>query len=270
MRRRVVLRNILLGLALLPMFSVLSFARQKGGGGGKGSSFTECSPSGYNCNILVTLDRYGVLTPTSNPDMPYYPTPNGYTDIGSLIGFKNNSNATVYSIRITESNTLPYAFVVLVSSPAYNPPNVKLINIPSASNYAFPPYYFYNACPSIPCANYSYIVEHSADVVFTGGIPKGGSTYFTISNAGSYLGYIQFSTTPVVPQLTFQDTLIVGQTANATLTLYPPNPATVTLTLAPTTGTGSAVFAANNSTTLTVNTSNSPFRYQSKESSRAP
>ena len=72
MRRRVVLTNIVLGLALLPMFSVLSFARQKGGGGGKGSSFTECSPSGYNCNILVTLDRYGVLTPTSNPDMPYY------------------------------------------------------------------------------------------------------------------------------------------------------------------------------------------------------
>src|SRR5881628_3527437 len=154
MRRRVVLRNILLGLALLPMFSVLSFARQKGGGGG-GSSFTVCSPTGYNCNILVTLDRYGVLTPTSNPDMPYYPIGNNqYTDIGSLIGFKNSSNATVYSIRITESNTLPYAFVGLVSSPAYNAPNVKLINIPSASNYAFPPYYFYNACPSIPCANY--------------------------------------------------------------------------------------------------------------------
>ena len=113
--------------------------------------------------------------------------------------------------------------------------------------------YYYNACVAGSCPNPR---NTSADVVFPGGVPRGGSTYFSISNLSpNYSGYIQFSTTPVVPQLAFQDTLIAGLTAAATISLNPPNPASVTLSLTTTGGTGAAVFAGNNSSTMTVTVS---------------
>jgi len=193
--------------------------------GDQHSAFNVCSASGYNCNILVTLDRNGFLSRTSNPDMPYYPFPGGrWTDIGSLIGFKNSSNATVYSISLNATPGDPYeaAWICgpLNGYPAFNAANVSIINSPDIANFALPPYYFYNACEGGSCPNPR---NTKCDVVFAGGVPKGGATYFTIHNLGpNYTGYFQVSTTPVVPSISFQDTLFTGQTANATLSLTPP------------------------------------------------
>ena len=117
--------RIVLGMALLLMCTVTSPAPNPG--------FTECSPSGYNCNILITLGKNGSLTVTSNPNMPYYPTPAGWTDIGSLIGFKNSSNSAVYSIGLNATPGDPYeaAWICGPNTTAnYNAPNVQIINSP--------------------------------------------------------------------------------------------------------------------------------------------
>jgi len=238
--------RIVLGMVLLLMCTVTSPAPNPG--------FTECSPSGYNCNILITLGKNGSLTVTSNPNMPYYPTPAGWTDIGSLIGFKNSSNSAVYSIGLNATPGDPYEAAWICGRPNstanYNAPNVQIINIPRTSNFANPPYYFYNSCP-----NCTPPWETSCDVTFSGGVPRNGTTYFSIHNLSpNYTGYFQVHTNSVVPWLSFSDAIVQDQTVNATLTLFPPNSATVTLNLATIAGMASAVFAANNSTTLTLTT----------------
>ncbi len=66
---------------------------------GGGPSFTQCAPSGYNCNILITLTREGNLLVESNPNLTCFPLPSGcYDSGGQRIGFQNNFNATVYSL----------------------------------------------------------------------------------------------------------------------------------------------------------------------------
>src|SRR5438094_3078746 len=238
--------RIVLGMVLLLMCTVTSPAPNPG--------FTECSPSGYNCNILITLGKNGSLTVTSNPNMPYYPTPAGWTDIGSLIGFKKSSNSAVYSIGLNATPGDPYEAAWICGRPNatanYNAPNVQIINIPRTSNFAIPPYYFYNSCP-----NCTPPWETSCDVTFSGGVPRNGTTYFSIHNVSpNYTGYFQVHTNSVVPWLSFVDGIGPGQTVNATLTLSPANPVSVTLNLATISGMASAVFAANDSTTLTLTT----------------
>lgn len=33
--------------------------------------FRQCSPSGYNCTLLITLDKQGKLTVDGDPNLPY-------------------------------------------------------------------------------------------------------------------------------------------------------------------------------------------------------
>ncbi|MGH9508581.1 MAG: hypothetical protein ACRD2M_01475 [Terriglobales bacterium] len=64
----------------------------------------------------------------------------------------------------------------------------------------------------------------------------------------------------VIPFVEFQPAIAKGQTANATVTLYPspgPGGMPVTLNLGTTSGTGSAIFTSTNSSTMTVTESGS-------------
>lgn len=134
-----------------------------------------------------------------------------------------------------------------------NAPNVSIVNIPERANYSLGPYHYFDICVAGVCPTGplgGLILQNSCDTVFAGGIPKGGSTYFSLHG---YPPYFQVSTNSVIPDITFQDAILKGQTGTATVTLSPsPSPTAVTLSLTTTTGTGSAVFASNNSTSMTL------------------
>ncbi|MFB3918198.1 MAG: hypothetical protein ACE14M_15825 [Terriglobales bacterium] len=210
------------------------------------------------------MDRNGYLRVDTDASLTYYPYPYPISD-GSLVGFKNNSRSTVYSLRLTAKSGLIKPFYDVCSKYPYAPngglhaTNVTIVNVPEQWNRVDPPFIYYNACvggqwgcPVSPYGEYPYWGT-SCDVVFTGGVPKGGSTYFTADNANPNYPYFNVSANTVVPYISFQDAVVKGQTATATLTLSPSSsPYPVTLNLTTTTGTGSAVFTATNSTTMTI------------------
>jgi hypothetical protein len=195
----------------------------------------------------------------TDPNLNYYP-PNKIQG-GSLIGFENDSRASVYSLSFnaTPGDPTVAAFICNPPSPLVaNAANLSIVNIPERPiTPNSPPYYYYNICTAGVCPQPPY--AYACDVVFSGGIPKSGTTYFSLSNiVSNYAGYFQVTSKSVIPWVTFQDPLPLGQTATATVTLYPsPSPLAVTLALAPTTGTGGAVFVSTNSTTMTVTQSGS-------------
>ncbi|MGH9508580.1 MAG: hypothetical protein ACRD2M_01470 [Terriglobales bacterium] len=80
-------------------------------GGGRPAKFSQCNPTGYNCMILITLNKQGTLVVETNPNMPYYPYNGQFYDSGQLIGFQNDF-ATVYSLSFTVKpglESLPFA-----------------------------------------------------------------------------------------------------------------------------------------------------------------
>jgi hypothetical protein len=223
-----------------------------------GPPFTQCSPSGYNCNILITFTKQGALQIDTDPNLPFYP-PN-IEGAGSLIGFQNNSNGPVHSLSFNAAPGVPYEAQWLCSvnmggpTTYFNAPNVSIINIPAGATVSTPPYYFYNFwIGGVP----NYPIGKTCDAVFTGGVPKAGSTYFSLHNVAANYPYFQVTTKLLIPRLTFQDAVAKDQTAIATLTLYPANTVSVTLDISTTAGSGGAVFAANNSTSITLSVTGS-------------
>lgn len=223
--------------------------------------FRQCSASGYNCNILIVLEQSGATTYTlmyTDPNQGYYPL--DHVVGGSLIGFQNNTDATVYSLSLkalaTDSSTT--AWVCTPRTPVAFSANTTIVNIPYTVNTQGFPYFYYNVCVAGQCPRYpppdgGLVLANSCDVIFARGVPKGGTAYFDTDNLCSNFVYFSASASVVVPEVRFQDSLVAGETANATLNVYGPSPLPpVTLTLGPTTGTGSAVFATN-STTMTIN-----------------
>jgi hypothetical protein len=219
----------------------------------------ECAPSGYNCNILITLTRQGSLTVAIDASLPYYP-PTQTTNGGQLIGFKNSSNAPVYSLsfKVKPGVTGSSAFVCApLDVNVANAPNVRIINIPWGPNIGSnsgPWYYFYSLPP--PYAPSTIPWATSCDVIFEGGVPKGGSIYFSLGGNPPNSPQWNVTVKNVVAFVQFREGIAQGETADATVTLYPPSPVeAVTLNLAPSNGTGSAVFTSTNSATTTVNQS---------------
>lgn len=219
--------------------------------------FKQCSPSGYNCSALVTVDRYGIITVDIDPRYNDFYPPSGI-DEGRLIGFQNNSRRTVYSLsfRGLPGGSSGTAYMICYTSaaireanPFYNPANVTIANIPSNLTYAYPPYYYYRYFPNgLPPSSPPFWWA-ACDVAFSGGIPPGGSAWFTLYHCFFYPPTIK----DVVPFVHFQTAMAKGETASANVTLYPsPSPVTVTLDLVTTSGSGSAVFASTNSTTMTI------------------
>jgi hypothetical protein len=226
--------KILVGFAMSAVTVISSYAANP--------PFTQCSPSGYNCNLLITLDKFGNLRVDTDPNLPWYPPEN--FDIGKLIGFQNNSRATVYSLSFMANSGNDLSWICDGPSPYFHAANVSIVNIPWGPNWPSEPGYFRYTLPWPYVRPWAF----SCDAVFSGGVPKGGSTYFSLDNP-----YFSVTTKNVIPFVSFQSGIAKGQTATATITLYPsPSPVTVTLNLATTSGTGSAVFASNNGTSMTV------------------
>jgi hypothetical protein len=200
--------------------------------------FTQCSPSGYNCNMLISVDRNGTVTIDSDWNNYYYPPFN--LDTVKLIGFQNNSRGTVYSIRIVATSMVNHPSVCLppTNPTLYVAPGVNYFNIPFGGDVAWPPgptpplyWYFWP---------YSWPWGFSCDIVFPGGVPKGGKSYFSLASS-----WFQAQVSAVSASLSFPQNITEGQTLSGTVTLYPsPSPTPVTLALTTTSGTGSAVFAS--------------------------
>jgi hypothetical protein len=205
------------------------------------------------------MDRYGNLSFTADTSQNPYP-------FGQLIGFQNNSRGAVYNLSLTTGQPYPASFMCYPYQGS-NAPNVSVVNIPERWNYSNPPYYLYDVCVGGQCPVDqwgSVLLENKCDVVFAGGVPKSGTSYFSLQ-----WPFDQVTTNSVVPYISFQDVIAVGQTATATVTLSPsPSPAAVTLNLAPTTGTGSAVFASNNGTSMNI-TQSGPVQIRAVQPSSA-
>ncbi len=253
--------RVLLRMVACIAFSVASVAPSEAGkpSAGGGPSFSQCAPSGYNCNILITLTSQGNLQVEVNPNLACYPLPSGCYDIGQRIGFKNNFNTTVYSLSFNvKSGTTPQVAWVCspVSRAVDKAANVRIVNIPwgpdptpVAGNY-----FYLLAPPYAPNTTSPWAT--SCDVLFYGGIPKGGSTYFSFNESAPNFPYWVVTRKKVVAFVEFQPAIANGQTANATVTLHPspaPSGVTVTLNLAPTSGTtGAALFTSTNTSSMTV------------------
>ncbi len=250
-------------IAFSVMTAATSQAARPPGGGGP-AKFSQCNPTGYDCNILVTLNKQGTLVVETNPNMPLYPWNGGFYDAGQLIGFQNLF-ATVYSLSFTVKpglETLPFPVCGGLVITGRASANVRITNIPTGGSNPPPqgPLYYFNWSPFLqpPWAG-------RCDVVFVGGVAKGGSAYFTFDGPPSggldpNLLRWTVSRKTVIPFVELQPAIAKGQTANATVTLYPsptPGGETVTLNLEPTSGTGSAVFTSTNTSTMTVTQSGS-------------
>jgi hypothetical protein len=134
--------------------------------------FKQCSPSGFNCNILITMDRTGALNIFTDPNLNYYP-PNKIQG-GSLIGFENDSRASVYSLSFnaTPGDPTVAAFICNPPSPLVaNAANLSIVNIPERPiTPNSPPYYYYNICTAGVCPQPPY--AYACDVVFSGASRK--------------------------------------------------------------------------------------------------
>ena len=173
---------------------------------------------------LITLSRYGSVQVDIDYSMDYYPPTHGVGGM-MLIGDQNSSGGPAYGLHFQAcSGDAEPTQYVCGSGGEGMAPNVSIANIPERwSTYWFnsPPNYYYDVCVGGACPNWPYggaVLRTSCDIVFSGGIPKGGSTYFTTINASSYYPYFQVTTNTVVPYVSFQDTLLKGQSAPATIT----------------------------------------------------
>lgn len=127
-------------------------------------------------------------------------------------------------------------------------PNVKIVNIPSpAWTYQDPFFGSTMAPPYSSISNLDWGI--SCDLVFTGGLPKGGTSFFSLHGTAYYPRFRGFLK-PVVAYVSFPADIKEGETVTGTIKIYPsPSPTPVTLALTTSTGTGSAVFASTSTFT---------------------
>jgi hypothetical protein len=209
-----------------------------------GPPYRQCAPSGYNCNMLILVDKNGAVTVNVDQSLQWYPP--DHSDSGQLIGVQNNSGSTIQSISLVATTTHPnLKHFCWPDHMRFVPsaPNINIVNIPERPNILFPPHFGSVLQP--PYDLFTWLDWRiSCDLVFIGGLPKGGTSYFSFLSV-PYYPYFRAFLKPVVAYVSFPADIKEGETVTGTIKIYPsPSPTPVTLALTTTTGTGSAVFAS--------------------------